>query len=130
VDSNTLVLLPPSANPHNCLWPQVPLFDTGIYASMPDGSIGKILRISLIPGVATVQTRVAEDVVLSVPKLVEPASARLISLPTAERSAESLNRLNLSSGRFPSPQSDDEVVASQTFARANSLALGSRSARS
>ncbi len=60
------------------------------------------------------------------PELAEPASARLISLPSVEHSAEGLNRLHLSSGRYPSLQSDDEVVASETFARANSLAPGSR----
>lgn len=82
--------------------------------------------LRLIPGVAGVQTRVAEDVVLTVPGLTEPASARLISLPAVGRSAESLNRLHLTSGRLPAPQSDDEIVASETFARANSLAVGSR----
>ena len=89
----------------------------------PD-SLAATLR--LIPGVAAVQTRVAEDVVLSVVKLAEPATGRLISLPSAAQSGESLNRLYLTAGRYPSPWSDDEIVASQTFARANSLSLGSR----
>lgn len=34
-----------------------------------------------IPGVAVVQTRVVEDVTLSVPGLAEPATGRLISIP-------------------------------------------------
>ena len=79
-----------------------------------------------IPGVAVVQTRVAEDVILSVPGLAEPATGRLISLPSTGQSGQSLNRLYLIAGRYPSPQSDDEVVASQTFADANLLACGSR----
>ncbi len=97
-----------------------------VFASLkraPD-SVGAGLR--LIPGVAAVQTRIAEDVILSVPGLAEPATGRLISLPAAQASGRSLDLLHLTTGRYPSAHSEEEVVASQTFARANSLALGSR----
>ena len=97
-----------------------------VFANLKRAPDSVAASLRLIPGVAAVQTRVAEDVVLSVPGLAEPASARLISVSSAERSGRGLNRLHLSSGRLPSAQSDDEVVASQTFARANSLALGNR----
>ena len=89
----------------------------------PDSLAGSL---RLIPGVADVQTRVAEDVLLSVPGLEEPASARLISLPGAGSESESLNRLHLASGRYPAARSHDEVVASETFARANGLSVGTR----
>lgn len=89
----------------------------------PDSLAASLRRI---PGVVAVQTRVAEDVILSVPGVAEPATGRLISLPGAGQGGASLNRLYLAAGRFPSPGSDEEVVASQTFADANSLSLGSR----
>ena len=89
----------------------------------PD-SVGASLR--LIPGVAAVQTRIAEDVILSVPGLTEPATGRLISLPGAQSGGRGLDLLHLTRGRYPSAGSEEEVVASQTFARANSLPVGSR----
>jgi ABC-type phosphonate transport system ATPase subunit len=44
---------------------------------------GQVLAEELrkIPGVAAVETRVVEDVTLSVPDLAEPATGRLISIP-------------------------------------------------
>ncbi len=97
-----------------------------VFASLKRAPDSLAVSLRLIPGVSAVQTRVAENVVLSVPGLAEPASARLISLPGGEQGGDSLNRLHLVSGRYPAPQSDDEVVASETFAAANSLAVGSR----
>ena len=96
-----------------------------VFSSLKRAPDSLAASLRLIPGVTAVQTRVVEDVILSVPGLAEPASARLISLPNAERSAGGLNRLHLTSGRYPASQSDDEVLASETFAEANSLSLGS-----
>lgn len=97
-----------------------------VFASLKRAPDSLVASVRLIPGVAAVQTRIAQDVILSVPGLAEPATGRLISLPSAGTSAQSLNRLYLVAGRYPAPRSEDEVVASQTFARANSLGLGSR----
>jgi putative ABC transport system permease protein len=77
-----------------------------------------------IPGVALVETRVVEDVTLSVPGLAEPASARLISIPI--RHPPGLNTLSLRQGRQPTSEGTDEVIMSETFARANHLVAGSR----
>ncbi len=97
-----------------------------IFASLKRAPDSLTASLRLIPGVAAVQTRVVEDVTLSVPGLAEPATGRLISLPGAVAGAERVNRLHLTAGRYPSPRSDEEIVASQTFARANALSLGSR----
>lgn len=97
-----------------------------VFASLKRAPDSLAATLRLIPGVAAVQTRVAEDVILSVPGLAEPATGRLISLSSTAESGEGLNRLYLTAGRYPSPRSDDEIVASQTFARADSLSLGSR----
>jgi putative ABC transport system permease protein len=81
-------------------------------------------RIRELPGVAAVQTRVVAEVALDVPGLAEPATGRLISIP--ERRAPILNDLHLRSGRWVEPGAPGEVVASEAFAAANGLAVGSR----
>lgn len=81
-------------------------------------------RLRALPGVKAVQTRVVEDVTLTVPGLTEPATGRLISLPTHPGSADDLDRLTLTAGRLPAPDSDSEALVSQTFATANALPLG------
>jgi putative ABC transport system permease protein len=86
------------------------------------GSLAAELRE--IPGVALVDTRVLEDVVLTVPGLDEPATGRLISLPAA--AAPMLNALALTHGRLPAGTRPAEVVASEAFAEANHLAVGNR----
>jgi len=77
-----------------------------------------------IPGVSAVETRVVEDVTLSVPGLSEPATGRLISIPILR--PPTLNNLSIRKGRALTSESADEVIVSETFARANDLAVGSR----
>lgn len=77
-----------------------------------------------LPGVTAVETRVVADVTLTVPGLAEPATGRLVSLPDGR--APRLNALALRQGRSPAADRPDEVVLSETFARANHLAVGSR----
>lgn len=77
-----------------------------------------------IPGVSAVETRVVEDVTVSVPGLSEPATGRLISIPIFN--APSLNGLSIRKGRALTSESADEAIVSETFARANDLAVGSR----
>ncbi len=77
-------------------------------------------RISEIPGVVQVSTRVVKDVTLDVPGLAEPAVGRLISLPEREDTGD-LNAVYLRLGRFPDPARDDEALASEAFTLANHL---------
>ncbi|NER81382.1 MAG: ABC transporter permease [Leptolyngbya sp. SIO1D8] len=76
-----------------------------------------IPRLEAIPGVGTVQTRVVNDVTVSVEGLAEPATARLISIP--ERPTLMLNDLFIRAGRYP--EQGDEVLASEAFTEANHL---------
>ncbi|MEM7770555.1 MAG: FtsX-like permease family protein [Cyanobacteria bacterium P01_E01_bin.6] len=76
-------------------------------------------RIAAIPGVDIVQTRVVKDVTLSVEGLAEPATGRLISIP--EHPTAMLNDLFIRTGRYP--ERGDEVLASETFAKANHFEL-------
>ena len=79
-------------------------------------------RIGDLPGVATVETRVVEQVTLSVPGFGEPAQGRLISIP--ERRRPALNRLHLRSGRWVEPGRAGEVLIGEAFAQAHALQPG------
>ncbi|HYY96980.1 MAG TPA: ABC transporter permease, partial [Pyrinomonadaceae bacterium] len=79
-------------------------------------------RIRQIPGVGVVETRVVADVTLDVPGVAEPATGRLVSIPTGR--APELNGLQLQSGRLPEPGRANEAVISGAFSRANHLLPG------
>jgi putative ABC transport system permease protein len=93
-----------------------------VFASLKRAPARLADRIAAIPGVAQVETRVAADVVLDVPGLQEPASARLVSVPAAHRPA--LNDLYVRAGRWVDPVRPDEVLASEAFVRAHGFAMG------
>lgn len=75
-----------------------------------------------IPGVSVVDTRVVADVTLDVPGLLEPATGRLISVPS--RGRPQLNDVFLREGRWPEAGRPDEVLASEVFTEANRMSLG------
>jgi putative ABC transport system permease protein len=81
-------------------------------------------RIRQIPGVSQAETRIVMDVTLDVPGLNEPAVGRLISIPV--RRSSGLNGLFLRRGRYVSAIKGNEVIASEAFANANRLDLGSK----
>ncbi len=79
-------------------------------------------RLAEIPGIAHLETRIVEGVNLDVPGLEEPALGQLISVPDTRRPL--LNQLYLRRGRWLTPAKDDEVLASEKFADANSIRVG------
>lgn len=79
-------------------------------------------QIADIPGVAQVQTRVVADVSLDVRGRTEPATGRLISIP--EQQTPMLNDLYIRRGRYIQPDRDNEVLVSESFAKAHHLDLG------
>ena len=87
----------------------------------PESLAGEIARI---PGVLQVDTRVVRPVLLDVPGLVEPAAARLVSIPA--EAGGMLDGLHLMRGRYIDRAASDEVIASETFAHANHLQPGDR----
>lgn len=78
-------------------------------------------KLAIIPGVATVETRIAADVTIDVPGLAEPAVGRFQSIP--DNGPSRLNAIYLRQGRLPNSQRDDEVLASEAFFQANNLSL-------
>lgn len=81
-------------------------------------------RLEAVPGVAVVETRVSEGVLIPMPALPEPASGQVVSVPAGRPPA--LNALTLRSGRGVEPGHADEVVVLETFAQAHQLVPGSR----
>src|SRR5437762_7323446 len=70
-------------------------------------------QIAQIPGVATVDARIAKLALLDIPGFSEPASGQFVSLP--DGSEPLLNRLYMRAGRLPEPGYADEVVVNENF---------------
>ncbi len=81
-------------------------------------------RISDIPGVQAVETRISKFATLDLEHFAEPAIGRLISIP--EGSQPALNQLALREGRLVAPGREDEVVLSEPFAEAHGFQPGDR----
>jgi len=80
-------------------------------------------RLADIPGVQTVETRVAAPATLVLADFADPVRAQVLSLPEDGR-APQLNRLHLRRGRLPLAQGRDEAVVSEAFAEAHGLQPG------
>jgi putative ABC transport system permease protein len=93
-----------------------------VFASLKRAPRSLEEEIRRIPGVAQAETRVVFDVTLDVPGQPRPALGRLISVPAERRPA--ICDVVVQEGRYVEPGRDDEVLASETFARANHLAPG------
>jgi putative ABC transport system permease protein len=78
-------------------------------------------RIELLPGVASVQTRVSEEVAIPIEGMTWPAYGRLLSLPDGREPFT--NALLLKAGELPA-SGRDEVVVLESFAQAHGLSVG------
>lgn len=94
-----------------------------VFAQLTRAPNALVERIDSIPGVARTETRIVREVTLDVPGLQEPATGRLVSIPS--RRTPMLNDLAIRRGRYLSPGRTNEAVASEAFAEANRLEVGS-----
>ena len=94
-----------------------------VFAGLTRAPLRVARQLEAIPGVAQVQTRVVEDVLLQVPGVSAPAAARLLSMPAAGHPL--LDDVYLRSGRLLEPGHPDEVLLSEAFAKAHDLGPGS-----
>lgn len=94
-----------------------------VFATFKQAPLALASRVAALPGVAAVEPRIVQEVVLDVPGLTEPATGRLVSIP--EHRAPAVNALYLRRGRFLAPGGRREVMISEAFARANGLDVGS-----
>jgi putative ABC transport system permease protein len=95
-----------------------------VFATVERAPESVAARIEALPGVASVQTRIAKPVSLPIEGMARPASGLLLSLPAAGQPAT--NAVLLRSGRLPERDRDDEVVVLEAFAVAHGLAPGHR----
>lgn len=94
-----------------------------VFASLKRAPLDVAERLSALPGVATVETRVVVDVTLDLPGQSAPATGHMVSLPE-DGAVPKLNRVFLRSGRFPRLDERREVVLGEAFALANGLHPG------
>jgi putative ABC transport system permease protein len=94
-----------------------------VFATLKRAPLAVAEELATLPGIATVEPRVAVDVILDLPELTEPATGHIISLPD-DGGPQKLNRLFLRSGRFPRPDERREVVLGEAFANENGLQPG------
>ncbi len=93
-----------------------------VFASLRRAPDTMVPRLEAIDGVGVVQTRVVTDVTLAVPSVEEPATGRLISIPTSGQ--PKLNAIHLRNGRLPDVRHSEEVLVSEAFFLANKMQLG------
>ncbi len=93
-----------------------------IFAVLKRAPLSLVDRIALIEGVASVDTRIVEQVVIDVPGMDRPATGQLLSL--SEDPETGLNHFAIQLGQRPSPVENDEVVVSENFAEAHELNPG------
>ena len=93
-----------------------------VFLSLTRAPLSLQAEIEAIPGVAQVETRVVMDVTIDVAGLAEPATGRLISIPAGRPPA--LCDVFLRAGRTIEAGHPDEVLVSESFAKAHGLRPG------
>jgi putative ABC transport system permease protein len=93
-----------------------------VFASLKRAPLRVATDIARLPGVSAMEARVVANVTLDLEQLEEPASGRLISIPTDRR--PQVNDLFLRRGRWIEPGRPDEVLASEGFVLAHGLNPG------
>ena len=93
-----------------------------IFATAKRAPLSVLERIRAIPGIVEAEARVVRDAQLSIPGVVPPMIARLIGIDFEHPGG--MNRLTLTSGRWPAPQARGEVVVNQRFLEARALKPG------
>jgi putative ABC transport system permease protein len=93
-----------------------------VFASLKRAPERLAARVAEIDGVAAVETRVAADALLRVPRLAESATGHFVSVP--EDGQPLLSTLYIRRGRFLTPRSDEEVLINEHFAEANDIGPG------
>ena len=93
-----------------------------VFAHLVRAPLSVATDVERVPGVTAVQPRIVFDVTLDIPRLAEPATGRLVSIP--EDSHPRLNDVHLRQGRWIDPGNPAEVIISEALATANGLRPG------
>jgi putative ABC transport system permease protein len=93
-----------------------------VFASLRRAPLALAAEVAAIAGVSAVEARVVANVTLDLEGMVEPATGRLVSIPSARRPR--VNDLFVRRGRWIAPGRSDEVLASEAFVLAHGLGPG------
>jgi len=93
-----------------------------LFAQVRRAPESALVRLRAIPGVDRLEARATGEVVLRVPGLREPATARIVG--TRAPGEGTLNHLVIERGRSPAADERDATVISAGFAKANGIEVG------
>lgn len=101
-------------------------YDSGrfpdIFVTLKRAPLAIVPRLAAIPGVAAVEPRIVEEVIVDWPGSVLPVSGRMVSL--ANGGDETLSRLHFRQGAAPEPGEIHAAAIGEAFAEANNVTLG------
>ena len=92
-----------------------------VFAPVKRAPLTMVSKLEQLAGVAQVAVRINAEIILDAPEREVLTSARLVSLPPEQ---PSLNGIYLRRGRWPSAHVGNEVLVSETFAKANAWQPG------
>jgi putative ABC transport system permease protein len=84
--------------------------------------LSELAAVEQIDGIATLRSRISEEVIVDLPGVEMPISGRLLSLPVPRRPV--INDVVLTAGHWLSGDSKDEVIVSKEFAEHRGLEPG------
>ena len=93
-----------------------------VFAHLKHAPIGVEKDLQTVPGVAEIETRISEPVMVPIATMREPASGLVVSLP--DHGTQRLNRLRLVEGSLPEAGRADDAAIVESFARAHRLSVG------
>ncbi len=93
-----------------------------VFARLKRAPVGLVGDLQSIDGVAEVDARIADAVMVPIATLREPATGLVVSLP--DYGSPRLNRLHLVAGSMPEPGRPDTALVLESFVRAHGLKVG------
>jgi len=84
--------------------------------------ISEVEQLSSVPGVSDLRQRISYPVIIDLEGVDQPLSGKVLSLP--EHPEPVINNIILRSGNYFTGQRDNEVIVSESFAKARKIGLG------
>lgn len=95
-----------------------------VFAHLKRAPVSLVRDLQAIEGVAEVDARIADAVMVPIETLREPASGQVVSLP--DHGSPRLNRLHIVAGAVPESGRPDEALVLESFVRAHGLEVGDK----
>jgi len=93
-----------------------------VFAHFKRAPLSLVADLQAIDGVAEVDPRIVDGVMVPIETLREPASGQVVSLP--DHRISRLNQLYLVAGSLPEPGRPDDAAVLESFVRAHDLKVG------